>query len=421
LSTEETSGRGWQPLLSGTAAEAAREAVFAIAADLSRPQAAAAIESPLASGPSGKALFFSYVHQTFPDRGWDDVCLLYLEQSLAAVGSSHLGPSLFSGFSGAGWVLRHLQGRTFESSEEDPGAEVEEVLLQALSRSPSGWPAELILGLAGLGVYFLERLPGEPARRGVELVVEHLAGSAERVDDGLTWFTPPEGVPPSHQEKAPAGCYNLGVSHGVAGAIGFLAAACRRSAEVEEVRRLIDGAASWLLAQRLPDGAGAWFPSIVGPGIDPEPSLLSWCYGDAGIASVLLAAARSLGRRDLEEEALACARQAAGRRGDGTRAIDTGLCHGAAGLGHLFNRLFQSTGDPAFREAALHWLERALAMRRPGSGVGGFQSAAFTESGEVIWRDDSSFLTGAAGIGLALLAAITPVEPEWDRVLLLSS
>ena len=59
-------------------------------------------------------------------------------------------------------------------------------------------------------------------------------------------------------------------------------------------------------------------------------------------------------------------------------------------------------------------------MRRPGSGVGGFQSAAFTESG-VIWRDDSSFLTGAAGIGLALLAAITPVEPEWDRVLLLSS
>jgi hypothetical protein len=29
-------------------------------------------------------------------------------------------------------------------------------------------------------------------------------------------------------------------------------------------------------------------------------------------------------------------------------------------------------------------------------------------------------LTGAAGIALALLAAVTPVEPAWDKVLLVS-
>jgi hypothetical protein len=34
---------------------------------------------------------------------------------------------------------------------------------------------------------------------------------------------------------------------------------------------------------------------------------------------------------------------------------------------------------------------------------------------------DGGFLMGAAGIGLALLAAATSVEPEWDRLLLLSS
>jgi len=32
---------------------------------------------------------------------------------------------------------------------------------------------------------------------------------------------------------------------------------------------------------------------------------------------------------------------------------------------------------------------------------------------------DPSLLTGAVGIGLALLAATTPVEPMWDRILLL--
>jgi lantibiotic biosynthesis protein len=34
------------------------------------------------------------------------------------------------------------------------------------------------------------------------------------------------------------------------------------------------------------------------------------------------------------------------------------------------------------------------------------------------WTGDPGFLTGAAGIGLALLAAVSPVEPEWDRLLL---
>jgi hypothetical protein len=34
------------------------------------------------------------------------------------------------------------------------------------------------------------------------------------------------------------------------------------------------------------------------------------------------------------------------------------------------------------------------------------------------WDDDPTFLTGAAGVGLALLAAIEDVEPRWDALLL---
>jgi hypothetical protein len=37
---------------------------------------------------------------------------------------------------------------------------------------------------------------------------------------------------------------------------------------------------------------------------------------------------------------------------------------------------------------------------------------------ELGWKDDPGFLTGSAGIGLALLAATTAVAPDWDRVLL---
>jgi hypothetical protein len=34
--------------------------------------------------------------------------------------------------------------------------------------------------------------------------------------------------------------------------------------------------------------------------------------------------------------------------------------------------------------------------------------------------DDPGLLTGAAGVALVLLAAATPVEPAWDRALLLA-
>jgi hypothetical protein len=34
------------------------------------------------------------------------------------------------------------------------------------------------------------------------------------------------------------------------------------------------------------------------------------------------------------------------------------------------------------------------------------------------WEEDPSFLTGAAGIGLALLAMVAPTPPRWDGVLL---
>ncbi len=85
------------------------------------------------------------------------------------------------------------------------------------------------------------------------------------------------------------------------------------------------------------------------------------------------------------------------------RAVDLSLCHGTAGTAHLFNRLFQATGEPIFESAAVTWFLRTLDLARTAPIAA-----------------DPGFLTGGAGIGLALLAAIHPSEPEWDRLLLSS-
>ena len=140
------------------------------------------------------------------------------------------------------------------------------------------------------------------------------------------------------------------------------------------------------------------------------------------MAAALLAAARAVGKPDWEREALDVA-LAATTRPDATSGIrDAGLCHGAAGLAHLFNRMYQTTGEERLAEAARFWFQRALDLRLPGQGVGGFRSWGTIGEGinDLGWRDEPGFLEGSSGVGLALLGAVSEVEPAWDRVLAIS-
>ena len=102
-----------------------------------------------------------------------------------------------------------------------------------------------------------------------------------------------------------------------------------------------------------------------------------------------------------------------------TRCVDAGLCHGSAGVGQVFNRLYQATGEALFREAAVEWFQRTLAFRQPDQGIAGFVAMEGPSPAEMREVSDPWLLAGAAGIGLALLGASTPVEPAWDRMLLL--
>jgi hypothetical protein len=202
--------------------------------------------------------------------------------------------------------------------------------------------------------------------------------------------------------------------------IGFLAAAQRAGLGDARLPRLADDAVRWVLQQK-----GTWpsslYPAHVPPDADPRPTRTAWCYGDLGIAGVLLSAARSFGRSEWEEEALAIARTAARRTVEETRVTAAGLCHGAAGIAHLLNRIYQATGDGELRDAAAAWYQRVPAMRRPGEGIAGFIDwVDGPRPGEGEWRGEPGFLSGVAGIGLSLLAAVSDIDPVWDRVMVVN-
>ncbi|HEX3556675.1 MAG TPA: lanthionine synthetase C family protein [Thermoanaerobaculia bacterium] len=425
--------RAWRPILQGEPAERALRVVEEIAVDLRRFAAAPSIlpaswlrrsgsELSLGSGWAGIALFFAYLDQARPDRGHADVALELLERAVLGASGQTVSPALYAGFPGVAWVMEHLEGRLIESEPgEDPGEEAAAAVVRHLGQTPWRRVYDLISGLAGFGVYALERWPRAAARECLTRTVAHLAETAERRPVGIAWRTPPDWLQGAELDRYPQGCFNLGVAHGAPGVIPLLAGAC--AAGIAEARPLVDDAVAWLLTQKLPAGAGSVFPTEAAPtpGGAPEPSYLAWCYGDLGIAAALLAAARALGEAGWEREAVELGRAAAARCAADEDPGEACLCHGAAGNGHLFNRLYQATGVPAFAAAARSWLLRALDKRHPGAPFGGFQTRAIGPQDEMGWQDEPGFLTGAAGIGLALLAAATPVEPAWDRVLLIST
>jgi hypothetical protein len=214
------------------------------------------------------------------------------------------------------------------------------------------------------------------------------------------------------------------MAHGIAGVIAFLSELDARRIERARVRPLLRGAIQWLHAQRLPPSAGAAFPRWVNPGDSTTraPSRVSWCYGDLGISVALYSAGRNCGVATWERDAVALALAASRRTGTRAGVQDATLCHGAAGNGHLFNRLYQCTGVAEFRGAAVAWFEEALEYWRPGTGIGGFRtwtgSPRLDIAGSRGWLNDPGILTGSAGIALALLAATSRREPRWDRFML---
>jgi lantibiotic biosynthesis protein len=408
----------WAPILDGVLADQARDAIAAIADSLSVPPPG--IESgTLAGGHAGVALFYAYLARAGFGGDADQIAEEYLESAIDVLARQQMFPSLYSGFSGVAWAAAHLSGPAPDVDEEDLNQDIDAALLTHLRRSPWRREYDLISGLVGLGVYALERLPRPVAAACLEQVVARLDETAERHDDGTTWLTEPRLVPPSQRAEAPNGYYNLGLAHGVPGAIALLGAACASGVAAATARPLLDGAVAWLLAQRLPAGSSSHFSYWAGPGIKAESSRLAWCYGDLGLAAALLYAARCVGDVGWEREALAIARTAAARPPQDARVIDAGLCHGAAGAAHIFNRLYQSSGDETFADAARFWCTQTLALRQPGQGTG-FLSFEPVGDGKMDWRAEPGLLTGAAGVGLALLAATTSIEPTWDRMLLVA-
>lgn len=408
--------RAWGPLLDGELRIRAQAVARQIATELERRSDALVgcggglCDPSLMAGTAGIAVFLHHAGVAFADASLTalamDALTHAVDHALSDLESGRGAPSFAYGLAGVAWALAHVGADT----DDFAGS-----VLELVSDSAAALPHTLFIGLVGYGVCARE-MPSEQARECEPAIIARLRESSIASEELRTWYSAASMLPRSPDGELQRGRFNLGMPHGVAGVLSFLAR-CRSVPE-----DLVRGAARWLLQHELPPGEPSRFPPWI---IDGEPrvplahSETAWCYGDPCVGMALCAAGRALADDGMRARGIAILEEAAARSPVQARVTEPLICHGAAGLAHLFNRAWQASRSDGLRAGAIRWFERLLAMQGGQEGFAGFSSS--------VWQGDRAereghpgLLEGASGIGLALLAGACEPEPAWDRAFLLS-
>jgi hypothetical protein len=323
--------------------------------------------------------------------------------------------SLFYGLTGVGAAAICSPRIASRPYAEKLCRTIDHVLVQTL-RTPWKGGFDLFYGLVGLGVYAGLRVEEPTSREILERIVEQLEGFAEVTPEGLAWRMRPHHVPsPNVRQLTPDGYFDLGLAHGAPGVIALLSHCVHLGADAVRARRLVTQTLPWLRSQRNPDPAPLHYRSRALPG--EPPGRVAWCHSDLSVAIAMLAAGRLLEVPEWEREAIDLARGAANCPPSRDGIFNTSLLEGTAGVGHALSRMAVQTGDSVLEDGARRWLVRTLRMLPSDDAMAGFPSR---DPATADRKTGHTLLSGAAGVALALAAAIGSAPPDWDRVFLLS-
>jgi hypothetical protein len=358
---------------------------------MARPIAEDRVACDLMAGDTGVAVFLAYYAEARGDDRAGARAGDILERAIDLVPAIADKPNLYSGFVGTAWAVEHLRDMFGVDSSLDDA--VDAAVIDLLDARPAWSCYEWLRGIAGWGVYALERLPsGGPL---LARIADELGRFGEPSAIGMRWRRPAWMLGEAVAERFASGCYALDPAHGALGPIGVLAGCAARGVAARDV---VGESVRALMEQRFGGDAGPMFRQYA----NDDEAGLGWCRGDPGAAGVLSAVGALLEEpawRAVAGETAARVAAMIGAAG-ADDARPGGLCHGLAGIAHILHRVAQRSQDDHLATVAADALVRV--------------------AGSASDDGDDSLLTGAAGNGLALLAAITTIEPQWDRVLLLS-
>lgn len=372
----------------------------------------------LHSGTSGLILFLAYYNRVILQK--NDICKRITEiinHNVDYINSGIKLHSISGGISGFGWLCEHLcKIEMLERESVDEFLDnLDPFLYMRMMTDIKDGNYDYLHGALGVGSYFLNRLGKKNVPEYLKELLMELEKSSITCQNGaIKWSS---WLNSTRKERG----YNISLSHGMSSIAAFLIRLYQLDFESDRARKLLAQTITYIIDQRnYKDGKQSYFPHYsIESSPDGDESRLGWCYGDLGIAYILLEAAHVLQNKEVERIALLVLQHCVDRKNlQKSGVYDAGLCHGSAGIAHIFTRLHLNTNINAFQEASEYWLKVTLDMSKYADGLVGYKAWRRKEYGGPVKTEN--LLEGIAGIGLYFLSLINGEEITWDECLMLS-
>lgn len=384
----------------------------------------------LADGYPSILLFFAELQRLgMVDENHENIAhqyVLKIKEALEKKGCEHF--SLFGGISGICFALQQAScngkryQRMLDGLHNYLFQNIERVYLEPFRHNLNhhkpifAFFYDPIQGICGIGRYLLEMLSFPHFFEVTQEIVQLLVRFTHPITiDGKSipgWYSSPEDpLNSNHGSNHPRGNFNLGLAHGVTGALAFLAIALLRGVEVKGQREAIQNIASWLCEKSFLEQNTIQWPSLITWEEEVEkmppmklPCKDAWCYGSPGIARSLFLAGNALQNEQLKSFAAKAFRDVFFRPQSDWGLPGPMLCHGIAGL-LLISRSMAKEKECQDLIPKVKELEKTLLSFYTPDALYGFQDVEPCKNGMTAQINKVGLLSGATGVFLTLLTA----------------
>lgn len=375
----------------------------------------------LLGGDLGCALFFLYYYYYTKDEENLTIAEKIILNAFEQISKNkNLQLSFERGLSGVCWFTEFLSAHQFlEINTNDNFSNIDKILSEYMLFEIQRGNYDYMHGALGPGLFFLQKKESENNNRNISKLISYLDKISiiekNKIFRRWNYF---------HKGKHIVNGTNLGLSHGIPSILVFLTKCFKKNLDAKTkdlTQKLILDIIKYLLINiQDPNLDNTYFAySIIEEVRRPQNTRLAWCYGDLGICCALWQANLIVNDENLKDKIIEVLRYNAKRRVlEENMVFDAGICHGTAGIAHIFNRFYHATNIEEFKETAFYWYNQTLQMARFKNGLAGYKTHIKGPAME--FENCSGFLEGVAGIGLVMISSISNIEPSWDEFLLIS-
>jgi lantibiotic modifying enzyme len=402
-----------------------------IAADLVHNYKKIPTQGGIYDSKIGLAMFLADYTLHTQDHQFEDVIYQCVTNCLENIGLEH--KLSLSGIAGIGWGLNYLVSReVFENDEVAPYLHrLASVVTESLYMPNEAVQYDLMHGFIGKILFLIAQYHNgltskADLQAAIRTSLQYLQTTATKDSTGIAWkYALRNDID-----------YSVGLSHGQPAILMYLCELLYldilSDTEHQQISEWIEGIIQWILDKReVNDQQTIVYPQTITSGEKPACyNRLAWCYGDFGVAIAFLNAGKLLNNEAYTNEGKLLLLQTtqvpvtkSGIRENPERSseLEMGICHGVAGVAHMFHRFAQVYPEPSLQQSTTHWFDLMLKNAKMDQPYVDWKALVVSEEGtKSEWLPEEGLLLGAIGMGMVLLHDYL-MEPtqglQWDHFL----